>query len=145
MSNDGKKIGNFQKLTKFGDFLKISNFISFIFCTSNIYCMLNIYRRMADLDTNCFLRVFASPESRVSFRWIVSLYVRRMASTLTRSGVLPWSGPWIDAPPCPRHGLVLRRGAPWTFPGWRGGLGWLVHLCSSTATAISNFIRSVRC
>ena len=60
-----------------------------IFCTSNIYCMLNIYRRMADLDTNCFLRVLVSPDTRVSFRWIVSLYVRRMASTLTRSGGLP--------------------------------------------------------
>ena len=44
---------------------------------------------MADLDTNCFLRVLVSPDTRVSFRWIVSLYVRRMASTLTRSGGLP--------------------------------------------------------
>ena len=42
--------------------------------------------------------------------------------------VFPLVRSLVDAPPCPRHGLVLRRGAPWTFPGWRGGLGWF---CSS--------------
>ena len=97
------------------------SFILLIF----IACTFFFTGEYTDLDTNCCLRVCASPDARVSFRWSL-LCSTLHGLSLTHNGVLPRSGPCVDAPPYPRHGWSAQEGIV-DRPGMERR-AWLVFL-----------------